>query len=635
MGTFLVLLIFAVAIVAGTLVTYLVVEQATLPTRLCAGAVLGLASLAWLIYLLSLVIGLKLVSILGAGILLAVGAYALWQKVSPARFNADLRATNRSTGEIVYYAAWAALLIFLFSRVVIYAPDGLHTAPANNYGDLPFHLGVITSFAYGENLPPENPIFAGGRFTYPFLIDFLTAAFIKLGADWRVAFFVENLALSLALVGLLNFLTYRITNNRLAARLAPVIFLFNGGLGFLNFLQDLGKVENNIVGFLANLPRTYTMNADLELPIGKYPLRWGNVFTTLLIPQRSMLFGLPLVAMIILTWWMAWGEGEMRSEERKRYLIAAGVLTGFLPMLHAHGFFAVILASLAMALLFFSLEWLWYFIPAGVIALPQALYLSGTGVRNKLFEWHLWWETGDQNSPLIFWLVNAGVFIVLLLTVLFVKRLSTAQQRRFSLPFLIWFILPNVVLLAPWPWDNIKVLIYWALASVPFVAYAVANLYQQTGPAPRILAVIAFILLTLSGGLDVLRAASPAENVGLYSQADLSAAEAIRQITPPRARILHAPIHNNVVTLTGRQSLMGYPGHLWTHGIDYGTRETEVQTIYKGGAIAMELMSKHALDYVVIGPVERAQLQANEEFFAGNYEKVVNQPEYRVYQVKR
>ncbi len=636
MGTILAILIVIIAIFVGTLATYLVVGQTTLPTRLCAGAVVGLATYAWLCFLLALLLGLNLLSIFGALILLTAGAMVLWRKVSPARFNADLRATNRSTGEIVYYAAWAALLIFLFSRVVMYVPnDGLHTSPANNYGDLPFHLSVITSFAYGNNLPPENPIFAGGKFTYPFLIDFLTAAFIRLGADWRVAFFIENVPLALALVGLLNFLTYRLTNNRLAARLAPVIFLFNGGLGFLNFFQDLGQMGSGLLNFLAHLPRTYTMNADLLIGAAKYPLRWGNVFTTLLIPQRSMMFGLPLVAMIIALWWMAWGEGEMPSEDRKRHLLAAGVLTGFLPMLHAHGFFAVIIASLAMALLFFSLEWLFYFVPAGVIALPQALYLSGTGVKSTLFTPHLWWETGDGNSPLIFWGVNAGVFILLLLMGWGAQRLSSATLRKFYLPFPIWFILPNAVLLAPWPWDNIKVLIYWALASVPLVALAVASLFQQNSIAARMVGGFVLILLTFSGGLDVLRAASPAENVGLYSQADLNAATAIMNATPPRARILHAPIHNSVIALTGRQSLMGYPGHLWTHGIDYGTRETEVQTIYKGGAIAMELMSKYKIDFVVIGPVERKDLKPDENFFATNYAKVVDQPEYRVYQIKR
>ena len=210
------------------------------------------------------------------------------------------------------------MLAWLFARVVMFYPDGMHTAPANNYGDLPFHFSAITSFAYGENLPPQTPIFAGMKFTYPFLIDYLTAFFIRCGADWRSAFFVENIALALALVRLIETLTLKIFNNTVAARLAPVIFLFNGGLGFINFFREFGEQSNGLFNFLWRLPKTYTINdAGLALASSNVPLRWGNVFTTLLIPQRSMLFGLPFVAMIIALWWMSFGE-ERDAKTRRR-----------------------------------------------------------------------------------------------------------------------------------------------------------------------------------------------------------------------------------------------------------------------------------------------------------------------------
>lgn len=633
MANFLAVLFVVGAISFGFLSTYLVITQATLPLRVSAGAVIGLATLAWLGFLTSLIFGLTLLALGTTALLLCVLLFIALTQTNRQLLAADWRATHRSKGELLYYSAWAGLLILLFGRVIMFTPDGLHTAPANNYGDLPFHFGVITSFAYGENLPPENPIFAGMRFTYPFLIDFLTAFFIRLGADWQVAFFIENLPLGLALVGLLNLLTDRLTSNRLAARLTPVIFLFNGGLGFLNFFQDLGHISTNFLQFITHLPHTYTMNAELTLLANKYPLRWGNVFTTLLLPQRSMLFGLPFGAMIITLWWMAWGEGAL-EQERKRYLLAAGVLAGMLPMLHAHGFFAIMIASGVMAMTFLSLEWAAFFIPVAILAAPQALWLSGTQVRNTLFKPHLWWEAGDAN-PILFWVVNAGPFIALFLLAMMSTKLSSARQRRFSLPFTLWFFLPNVVLLAPWAWDNIKVFVYWALVSAPFVAFALANLFSQRALYARMLAVMMFICLTFAGALDVIRALSPAENTGLFSQADLNAAELIRELTPPRARILHAPIHNSVVALTGRQSLMGYPGHLWTHGIDYGTRETEVQLIYRGGVTANELLNKHRIDYVVIGPVERSQLNPDENYFNATYQKVIDQPDYRVYQIRK
>jgi hypothetical protein len=639
MGTLIIICFTLLALANGALLTWLVLEQASLRARLASGAVVGLALLSWIGFLTALLAGLNWVSIGITAVILIVGLFVLLRFVPLAQVRAALKIGKPSGGDMIYYAAWTALLVWLFSRVVMFYPDGLHTAPANNFGDLPFHFGVITSLAYGENLPPQNPIFAGMKFTYPFLIDFLTAFFIRCGADWRAAFFVENILLALALVCLLEWLTLKIFNNKLAARLAPVLFLFNGGLGFINFFRQLG--ETSLSTFLARLPQTFTMNADLLWGADKIPLRWGNVFTTLLIPQRSMLFGLPLVALIITLWWLACDETRreesprhpLAASPRRRYLLAAGLLTGLLPMLHAHGFFSVMIVSVPMVLLFWSWDWLAFFAPVAVLAAPQAWWLSGTQVRNKLFEPHWWWEAGESN-PLLFWAVNAGVFIALLLTGLLVKQLTTSRQARFYLPFVVWFIVPNVVLLAPWPWDNIKVLVYWALVSCPFVAAGLAFLFAQRLIAARLAAAALLVVLTLAGALDVWRALSPAENVGLFSKDELEVAALLRAKTAPRAVILHAPIHNSVVALTGRQSVMGYPGHLWTHGIDYGSREQEVRAIYQGSAQAGALLARLNIAYVLIGPVERAQLQPNEDYFNNLYPVVIDHGNYRVYQVK-
>jgi hypothetical protein len=686
MGTLIVIFITLVAIANGTLLTFLVIDRIMLTTRLCAGSVLGLAVLSWSAFLISLAIGLNAISIALALLFQVIALIALLRLISLNRIRDELGSIGLSKTGVIYYAAWAALLAWLFGRVIMFYPDGMHTAPANNYGDLPFHLSVVTSFAYGENLPPQNPIFAGMKFTYPFLIDFLTAFFIRCGADWRSAFFVENLALSLSLVGLLDSMTLRLTGNKLAARLAPVIFLFNGGLGFINFFRDLAgfwndpyQLKNGLVTFFAHLPKTYTMNADLILsssPGGKIPLRWGNVFTTLLIPQRSILFGLPIAAMIITLWWMAVGEtGRQGDKETRRqgdkgggketrgqgdketrgrgdegiispypliplspcllvplspYLLSAGILAGILPMLHTHGFFAVMIASVLAVLLFPSRNWIAFYVPAIMLAAPQAWWLKGTPVRDSLFKFELWKEAGES-SLLTFWGANAGIFLALLIAALLTSRSVEPRLKRFYLPFLLWFLVPNLLLLAPWPWDNIKVLIYWALASCPLVAVMLAYLFTRRFAV--LPATLIFIALTLAGALDVLRGLSPAENTRLFSREELEVASILREKTPPRSVILHAPIHNSVVALSGRQSVMGYPGHLWTHGIDYRQREAEVLTVYRGGSD--QFLSRFKVDYVIVGPVERSQFRADENYFASRYPLVIDHGGYRVYRVNR
>jgi hypothetical protein len=667
------------AIVDGTLLSYCFVPRSPAAPRFAMGAVAGLTLLAWLGFLTSLPFGLGAIAIGCTTGIFLLGLAALAKAVGFGGVRAELREIQFSASGALYYTGWAALLVWLFSRVAMFYPDGLHTAPANNFGDLPFHFGVITSFAYGENLPPQSPLYAGLKFTYPYLIDFLTAFYIRTGADWRVSFFIENIALAFSLVILLTTLTREIFQNRLAGVIAPVIFLFNGGLGFLNFFRDLSLRTVDLKEFLLHLPNAYTMNAELTFSSGPVPLRWGNVFTTLLLPQRSMLFGLPIVAMILIFWWRAVGE---RETERRRdggteayvingdqagsshtssvspslhpsvppslrlsvppslhlsstrcNLLAAGLLAGLLPMLHAHGFFSVMIASVAMALVFFSKDWLAFFIPAGLLSVPQALYLGSGQVKNELFKFHLWWEAGDAN-PLVFWLVNDGLFLVLLIAAMLIKQTTSRKQIRFYLPFALWFLVPNLVLLAPWAWDSIKMFVYWSLISAPFVAVVLAWLFSRSMISVRILAAAMLFALTLSGLLDVARALSPIENVTLYGKEELEVADLLRQRTPPRALILHAPIHNSVVTLSGRQPVMGYPGHLWTHGIPYQQREAEVKTIYEGGPEAANLLAQLGVDYVLIGPSEQADLKVDDAFFVNHYPIAIDHGGYRVFQIR-
>lgn len=608
----------------GNLLTTLIWNSAPLKTRLSFGVVLGLVSLSWLGFLCALVGGLNQLTIgVTVAILLVVLVRMRRQALEflrPLFFQTPLPPRMRIIQGGIKAFLWLVFFCWLFSRVIMLEPDGLHTAPANNYGDLAFHFNVVTSFADGDNFPPRNPIFAGLKFTYPFLMDFLTAFLHKAGADWAAAFFLPNVLLAMALVGLIELLTEQLTRNRLAAHIAPVLFFLSGGLGFLYCLRDWRNSPASLWDFLLHLPTSYTKNDELSL-------EWGNMLTTLVVPQRSLLLGVPVFAMIVILWWQAMQEN---AATRRRNLVVAGVLAGALPLLHAHGFFSLMMVSAPLALLFFSWDWLAFFIPAGVLSLPQALWLSGTGTKSSLFKPHFGWAVGDASFPK-FLVLNFGLFLLLLMVALWRQD---ARTRRFYAPFVLCFVVPHVVLLAPWAWDNIKVLLYWYLISCPFVAALLAHLLKRRMLAGPVLAAALFVALSLSGALDVLRALSPVENLRLFDAEQLQVAELIKQRVPPHALVLCAPIHNSVLALSGRQMVMGYPGHLWSHGIPAEGREHDVKTIYQGGAVAQQLLQQYGIDYVIIGPVETSELQADAEFFAANYQAVIDAVGYRVYRIK-
>jgi hypothetical protein len=594
-----------------------------------------------------------------------------------------------AVGYVSFYGAVAAVLVLVFANAMYTQADGIYTGVANDLGDLPFHLQVTSGFLYGHNFPPEHPEFAGVRFAYPFLCDFLTAMLAGAGAPLSSAMFLQNLLLALAMVGLLHYWTVQLTGDRLAGVIAPLLVLFSGGLGWWLLFGDLRANEGGIIGLLEHLPRSYTIeNAPNAL------LRWGNSLTTLFIPQRSILFGAPLSLVIFSLWWLSIGpdtNGESparidasenehgenkhgdvitpsRSQSRRRgskrgevigksrskpmskavnrkpmnryaAMVASGVFAGMLPLIHTHSFMVVMMIGGCLALLFPNWRlWASFLAAALAIAVPEMLWsVHGSTVHFRQFVgWSLGWDRGDANA-VWFWLVNTGAFIPLLVTAIFwrsnKRKLVAAPLLRFYLPFLLCFVIPNLVRLAPWDWDNIKVLFYWYLGSVPLVALLLSTWMRERRTGVRWSAVALLGCLILAGALDVIRVVSGMESIREFDSDGVAiAADIIRQ-TAPRAVVLHAPTYNSPVFLTGRRSLLGYTATVLSHGIEYEAREDDILEIYTGGAKARTLLQQYGVDYVLVSPMERSQLSVNDGFW-GQFAVVAQAGEYRLYKVE-
>jgi len=185
--------------------------------------------------------------------------------------------------------------------------------------------------------------------------------------------------------------------------------------------------------------------------------------------------------------------------------------------------------------------------------------------------------------------------------------------------------------MAPWLWDNIKILFYWWLASAPIVALLLARLWHQRG-ARRILAVVLFVCVTLAGSVDVATIVLRSAKYEIFDRMGIQFAEIIRRETEPRARIVHAPVHNTPVFLTGRRSLMGYPGHISSHGLEYRERESEVSRIFAGAPDAAALLQKNEIRYAVVGPHERNLDTVNDQFFS-RFTKVGEAGGYGLYKI--
>jgi len=743
------LLLTLIAIASGFVLTYTFEEDEPLASRLCAGACIGFALMGLIGFLLALALGLYAVTLALTTLVTAAPLLLLTRQSYRNQLNQDVnqalhgisRASTRpGRWDFIYflfYAAFAIGMWLIFRRALLEESDGIATGVLNNFGDLPFHLSVITRFAYGQNFPPEDPTFAGVRFTYPFITDFISAIFVRAGASLRNSLFIENYVIAIALVGVVHRFGQKLVRNRTAAMVTPLLILLNGGFGWVMLWDDLGKVEGGIYQVLKRLAHSYTILPEIEKA-----WRWGNSITSLLLTQRGFLLGIPLAVIVIQLWWEAVTDTETRghrdagnksSKKEKADLrvplsprlrvssrmVAAGIITGLLPLIHAHSFItllmvaaflvpwiywrawtvygiAILIGGLVFLLaasyqavgslwikvvfvvlvigvvvnLYFFLPWshvrLWlcFFVAAIVIGGPQILWSTHkSAIKTQSFiAWEFGWDSDQQvmfgskpvgsqpietvppfgkwfqRLPYVawFWLKNTGLFIPLLVIALVWKPDDYLVPRRlllFYLPFTLAFFVPNFVKLAPWVWDNIKMLFYWWIVSAPIVALLLARLWEQH-VGQKVLAASLLVLMTLAGTLDVVPLLLQQGKYGEFDRDGVAFAESIKEKTPPTATILHAPIHNTPVYLTGRKSIMGYPGHIWTHGLEYGPREQEIKQIYAGSSNAAALLAKYGVDYVVIGPHEFSTEGPNVAFFSA-YPEVAKVGDYHLYKISK
>jgi hypothetical protein len=665
-----------VSISSGVLLTYAYDENSDLGTRIAQGGPLGLlgfglAGLVW-----SALIGLRPAALVSSCLTLALIAWLLAGSRTSQNALSEVRTgwqwARAQIASPHKHVIWFALVFAVmsvalwqvFDRTMFFRSGSVYTGVVNDYGDLPFHLNVIARFAYGDNIPPEDPVYAGTRFSYPYLADFIAAMLVRAGTTMRGAMLFESLILVLPLLWLLIKWSLELTGDRVAALISPALVLLGGGLGFAMIFGEARQTENGLLSLILRPIHDYTIRS-------RAGPEWGDSLSYLLVTQRSMLIGLPLAIIIFRQWWnfsikTGFPSADARPAsnsaepaETTRYiclsglrvevpLLATGVITGFLPLCHTHTFLVGIGVGTCLAILSRNRgAWLSFFVPAILLGATQVWLISHDSAAQfkSFFSFSPGWESGDGNRgqaswpgalPFVwFWLKNTGAMIPLITFAVLsrgVKPLVPKPLLFYYLPFLGCFVVPNLVKLAPWTWDNMKVLFYWYLASAPLAALVLARLWRE-GRWRRALSGMLLISLVFSGTLNLIRVLNRGESYSIFNAEQLAFAESIKQVTPPNALILHAPVHDNPVFLTGRRSFMGYPGHIWTHGIDYGPRDNDIRQIYEGGPSAQELIARYNIQYAVVSPQEKSLMKLDDVFFE-RFEKVTEVGEYRLYKTR-
>jgi hypothetical protein len=645
-------LLFA-CIVSGFGLTYLSGLELVFEERFFFGTVIGAMAVALVGFGVASLFGLTARGVWSAtAITLAISA-AGWF-AGRRQLRADLRGvTDRwARWPTAPGHPWPLLAVTVVAGAWVYRifanayrllPDGLYAGNPGSWADWAAHLSYAGSFAYGANFPPQLPLDPGHHLTYPFMIDFLAASLVPLGASLPTSLVLSSGLLAFAFTPVMYLAGVRLTGSRPVAALAPFLFALSGGLGFSYFFSDLDAKGLSV---LAHLPRTYS-----QIDTANY--QWLAPVLASMIPQRSTLFGFAIVLIVMALLFSAVSRPGWQT------FLFAGVVTGLSPAFHVHGYGTCL--ALAAFWAAFDLRlvippfgrarqasvrpaptnrlrgWLAFFGPALILGIPVVLWLLPEGASNIRFQ--LGWlaaADGHHDSVVWFWLKNLGLFIPMLLIAQFTRGLLPTRWARYFAPVWLWFLVPNLFLFHPWDWDNQKFFVYWVLLGSFLVAALVVRVARAGLPGAAAAAVLA-LLLCLAGGLDAARDTDlQLVSFQFTDSAGLDVAAWTRAHTDPHAVFLAASDHDSPIpTLGGRRVVLGYPGWIWTYGIsDWYTRGQDVQSMLQGGPLTAELVARYHVSYVVIGPQERqAPFSASDPYWRSHAALAYSNTEYNVYRL--
>jgi len=431
----------------------------TFGERLVIGMVLAIVGLTMVGYGLALLVGvgMVLVLLLTAFGLLA-GGYLLWRHRPTLRAQLVPRAWALPAAVVVMALAMG----YLFSRAVEVTPDAWLAQYNNTWSDWSFHASYTTTFVYGHNLPPQNPIFAGKPFRYPFAPDFTSALLV--GGGWSIpaALIWPSWALTvLALSGLILW-ARRLTGGIGAGVIAVTLTLLGGGLGFWFFFGDAARLGLGTT--LLHIPRTYDR---FDPPVN---IQWYNPILSYYLPQRSFVFGAAVVMAVLLLLtppllhtpffdWRAtltavrqsWRRWTIKNEAVA--FLVAGALTGLLPLIHVHSLVVLGVVTACWALLFPRPAWIGFFGVMLLLAVPRLLMAvpgdPGAPPEHQYPRWLIGWMSGTDAPPW-FWIKNTGLFIPLLLLALLSPLALRGRARLLIAPFSLVFLIANLVKFQPW-----------------------------------------------------------------------------------------------------------------------------------------------------------------------------------------
>jgi hypothetical protein len=414
----------------------------------------------------------------------------------------------------------------------------------SNLGDLPYHLGLST-FLQTTKMWPQNFIFATESLKYPFAVDYLHGLMQHFFSYDFVYPFLSLLFLALSMV----------------------IAFHMGGLAFLYLLLCNGNLTQ----------------ADLS---------WKNFLLAVLIPQRGYLLALPIGLLLIYRFWRYIND---QVDFQRSEIIFYGFIFGSLAWIHLHSF---VYFAIFASILFLYRRQKSFFILLSIAAcmgLPFVLQSSDFLQKASSIRFLFVWDKKPDQALMTYLFQNFGFLILLPLLLPWVKN---KNQRFWLLISFILFALFMVLIFSVWPWDNIK-LLCWAYLTFVFVFFK-----SISSKALR----IALVVLLSAPGLYNLYTFTFQKNNAqvIFSLKEINKYEEWFRTQQKDATYIIFPTYNHPIFYYGAKAMMGYDGHLWSHGVNYISIENDLKNIPHFSKDEIKKMAeKYGAKYFVFSAIEK------------------------------
>ena len=419
-------------------------------------------------------------------------------------------------------------------------PDGneLKVLSPNNLGDMALHLNLIHRWANGGTFWPDNPFLAGAAFAYHPGMDFWNALLCTLGAP-----VYEGLRWT----GLLAAAATATSLWHWGRGFTVAAFLFAGGLGFLDLMQT--------------------------------DTAWKNLFLSMFVTQRGLLYALP-AGLVLLTVW----RSQLDDNDGPRLpVMAQAALYATMPFFNAPAFLFLSAVLAGCALMGWSKDVVRPFIVVGFLSVIPASWLvqlvtAGYSAPSAVRFAPGWMQ---DEAGLWFWLLNFGVFlplVVVLGVVLFRRSIVSDSAKVFYVIGGGTLVFGFMFQLAPWPWDNTKLLLWGYLALVPILWSELLVRW------PRRAQIAVCLLLFSAGGASLMAGLDARHGYKLADRRELAEMQIMLRKIPVNTRLACAPSYEHPALLLGQPVVMGYDGHLYSQGLDYSPVERELNRLMQGEA---------------------------------------------------